>query len=196
MQGRQRYSYSWVAYATATVMDITAFWDLIEKTREASGGGPFEQAELLTNTLVQLPERDILSYDTILHNLMDRAYVANLWEAAYIIGCGCSDDGFMDFRAWLIGRGTGLFEKALANPESLAEVVEAGKETQVEDLMYVASRAYARKTANEEMPPMSRERPELKGESSRDEQSVLARFPKLTAKFWGVACKRIWEAAT
>ena len=64
------------------------------------------------------------------------------------------------------------------------EVVECSQETQVEALLYVAQYAFEKKTAKEEMPWMPQGRPELKGEFSRDEQSVLARFPKLTAKFW------------
>lgn len=172
-------------------MDTKAFWELIDKTGEASGGDPFQQAELLIDALTQLSEDDILVYDSILWDLMDQAYVAELWEAANIIGCGCSDDGFMDFRAWLIGRGKDIFEKALADPENLAEVVEAGQETQVEALLYVAPKAYEKKTSKEESPPMSRERPNLKGEPSPNEQLMLARFPKLTAKFWK-RCKEVY----
>src|SRR5574341_68207 len=174
---------SMVAKHRTTAMDITAFWKIIDETREASGGDPLKQAKLLTEALVQLPENDILRYHSI-HDLMDQAYIAELWEAAYILGCGCSDDGFMDFRAWLIGCGKETFEKALTDPESLAEVVEVGYETQVEALLYVALDAYEKKTGKEEMPLMPREHQKLKGESSRDERSLLARFPKLTTKFW------------
>jgi hypothetical protein len=165
-------------------MDIAAFWELVDKTREASGDNPLEQAKLLTNALAQLPEKEILAYDVLLQRLMDEAYRADLWEAAYILGCGCSDDGFMDFRAWLIGRGKSTFEQALSDPESLAEVVEVGQETQVGVLLYVAPHAYEQKTGKEDMPPLPYERTELKGESSPDQRSILERFPKLTAKFW------------
>ena len=42
---------------------------------------------------------------------------------AYIIGGGCSDDGFWDFRSWLAVRGKRVYLVALRNPESLARVV-------------------------------------------------------------------------
>lgn len=164
-------------------MDITEFWKLISKTLGESIGNSTKQAELLTDALAQLPEDDILIYDSILWDLMHKAYIVDLWEAAYIIGCGCSDDGFMDFRAWLIGRGEDVFEKALIDPESLFDIVETGWETQEGNLLYVAPEAYGMKTGKA-IPPISEESPKLKGEPSRDQQALLARFPKLTEKFW------------
>ncbi len=164
-------------------MDIAAFWELMDKTREASDGDPFKQADLLTEALTQLSENDILTYEAILWDLMDQTFTADLWDAAYIIGCGCGEGGFMDFRAWLIGQGKEVFEKALADPESLVEIVEVGQETQVGSLTYVASHAYERKTGGNDMPPRPRKRPELIGELHEEHEKV-ARFPKLAAKFW------------
>lgn len=164
-------------------MDITAFWNLINKTLAESAGDPFKQAELLTEALAQLHENNILIYDSILWELMNNSYIVDLWEAAYIIGCGCGDDGFMDFRAWLIGRGKDVFEKALIDPESLLDIVETGWETQEGNLLYVAPHAYEIKTGKD-IPPISVESPKLKGKPSGDEKAVLARFPKLTEKFW------------
>lgn len=33
----------------------------------------------------------------------------------------CSDDGFIDFRAWLVGQGRNVYMTALKDPGSLAE---------------------------------------------------------------------------
>ncbi|MFD6821443.1 DUF4240 domain-containing protein [Streptomyces sp. NPDC060085] len=41
--------------------------------------------------------------------------------AAYLIGGGCSNDSFMDFRAGLIALGRDWYEKATADPDSLAD---------------------------------------------------------------------------
>lgn len=164
-------------------MDISTFWKLINKTLRDSVGDSFKQSELLAEALAQLPEADILIYDVILWELMQKAYIVDLWEAAYIIGCGCGDDGFMDFRAWLIGRGKDVFEKALIDPESLLDIVETGWETQEENLLYVAPQAYEMKTGKD-IPPTLEGFTKLKGTPSRDEQALLARFPKLTEKFW------------
>jgi hypothetical protein len=50
----------------------------------------------------------------------DALYRYDLWAAAYLIGGGCSDDGFIDFRAGLIAQGRDWYHKAAASPDSLA----------------------------------------------------------------------------
>ena len=171
-------------------MDVEQFWKLIEQTHQNSHGAPRKQAELLVDELAKLPEAEILLYQSILDDLMDKVYIAELWDLAFIMasGWGCSDDGFMDFRAWLIGQGQHVFEKALSDPESLVDIVEFGQETQWEALLYVAAEAYERSTHKdmETMPSTRRDkpRPELKGILAKDEDKILARFPKAAAKFW------------
>ena len=167
-------------------MDENAFWQLIDEAHAASGGDPRRQRELLTAALAQFSEDEIFTFDKFLMNRMDQAYDAALWEAAFIVGCGCSDDGFTYFRSWLISRGQETFERVLADPEVLAEIVESGEETQWEEFLYVVDYAYEKKTGRDadEMPPRNRDTPILKGESSADEPAILRRFPKLAAKFW------------
>lgn len=45
-------------------------------------------------------------------------YRWDVWAAAYLIGGGCSDDSFMDFRAGLIAQGRDWYQKAAASPAS------------------------------------------------------------------------------
>lgn len=168
-------------------MDKKLFWELIEKTYRASKGDPDKQAKLLIITLAGMSELEIIAYQDIHDDLVDEAYIAELFELAYIMGGGCSNDGFMDFRAWLIGQGKNVFEKALDDPESLIDLVDAGQETQSESLLYVAMKAYELNTGKdiETMPKRKNTMPmKLKGKSSQDEDAMLARFPKATKKFW------------
>ncbi len=164
-------------------MDKTEFWKMIDITHKGGNGNPFKQSELMTDALLKLSEAELLEYDTIFRALMDEAYVVDLWEAAYIIGCGCGDDGFMDFRGWLIGQGKETFEKALLDPESLVDLVERGSETQEGNLFYVAPNVYEIITGKD-LPPISGNPPKLKGQPSGDEKLLLSRFPKLFNKFW------------
>jgi hypothetical protein len=171
-------------------MDVDKFWKLVEKTHQISQGAPDKQANLLIDELAKLSETNSLSYQSILDDLMDKAYIAELWDVAVIMasGWGCSDDGFIDFRAWLIGQGRDVFEKALSDPERLVDVVEFGQETPWEALLYVAMYAYELST-HKDMGTMPNTRrfkpmPELKGTSANDEGERLACFPKATAKFW------------
>jgi hypothetical protein len=171
-------------------MNVEQFWKLIEKTHQNSQGAPRKQADLLIDELAKLSEAEILSYQSILEDMMDRAYIADLWDIGFILasGWGCSDSGFQDFRGWLIGQGQDVYEKALSDPESLVDVVEFGQETQWEVLLYVAIYAYELSTHKDQetMPDtrLHKPIPELKGTLAKDEDKILARFPKAAAKFW------------
>jgi len=70
-----------------------------------------------------------------------QAYRWDLWGAAYIIGGGCSDDGFIDFQYGLIAKGREIYESALANPDSLADLAIPG-EIPNELFGYVADNVY------------------------------------------------------
>ena len=60
-------------------------------------------------------------FDTMARVYMDLAYQYGLWTAANVMERGgCSDDGFMDFRAWLVAQGKEVYLAALADPDSLA----------------------------------------------------------------------------
>ena len=58
---------------------------------------------------------------------------------------GCSDDGFIDFRAWLIAQGREVYFAALADPDSLADVVPYG-DCCFEQLSYVGDYVYEQLT--------------------------------------------------
>lgn len=99
------------------------FWGHIR----ASGPDPLDpeaQAERLTARLAKLPPDDILDFVAHWDRAGDRAYLRELWAAAYLINGGCSDDGFQYFRWWLVLQGRAVYEAAVADPDTLAAVVE------------------------------------------------------------------------
>jgi len=165
-------------------MDITEFWKLIDKTREVASGNARKQSDLLTEELAKLPAEEIISFQTIFYDLKDRAYIGNLWDAAFIIMHYCGDSSFHEFREWLIGRGREACENAIKDPETLVDVLEVGEQI-FPTLLGPAMEAYEQVTG-EQMPPMPKEPAQLKGNPTPDaeEAKILARFPKLTAKFW------------
>ncbi len=174
-------------------MDITTFWALIETAREAGGGDMDKQLELLTDALSELPEQEIIEFERIKLGMMVRAFDADLWEAAWVIGCGCSDDGFAEFRAWLVAQGQNIFEEALKDPESLADVVEADSRLNTQDgrIKDVTGFAYERKTGQWIPMPEDGERPVLKGKLGEQDKRA-AKFPRIVAKLgdceeWGKA---------
>src|SRR5206468_1039467 len=82
------------------------------------------QVKEVAETLKRMSEEEVADFYRIFHSYMDRAYDWNLWAAAYVMNGGCSDDGFIDFRGWLISMGEEVFENAMVNPETLVELVD------------------------------------------------------------------------
>jgi hypothetical protein len=142
-----------------------------------------------------------MEFDRIFGEVVNRAYDWNLWGAAYLIEGGCSDDGFEYFRRWLISMGREVYEAALRDPESLADVAgQPGIEfddlgTEFEEFGYVAYEVYEEKTGRElvdDIQPLSSPGPSARsrepagyGWDFDDEDEVRRRFPKLMAKFGG-----------
>ena len=97
------------------------FWGHIRATRRKD---PEAHAGRLDARLAELPPDEILDFQAIWDDARDRAYRWDVWAAAYLINAGCSDDGFIDFRCWLIVQGREVFAAAVADPDTLAAVVD------------------------------------------------------------------------
>ncbi|QGV78814.1 DUF4240 domain-containing protein [Streptomyces ficellus] len=132
-------------------MDTSAFWTIIEAARSAGGPDrPFGEA--LVDELAALTKDGILRYQERFDEVHDAVYRWDVWAAAYLIGGGCSDDSFMDFRAGLIALGRDWYERAAACPDSLAEhpaVIAAADVYRdealfYEEVNYAASEAFER----------------------------------------------------
>ena len=165
-------------------MNVDTFWQLIDSTRRRSKGDQDEHINALTTALSELPEDEIVAFARIFNVFWARAYSWDLWAAAYIIGGGCSDDGFMDFRAWLISKGRRVYENALITPDSLAKAIGEDEECQIEGFQYVAGRAWAKRTGRDyyDFPhPEAPDTPEPSGLAWKEESEddLSARCPKL-----------------
>lgn len=171
-------------------MDREQFWRIIDSAVHESQGKLDVRRDSVLRQLVALPESDILDFGRILLELADAAYRWDLWAAAYIIDGGCSDDGFDDFRMWLISRGRDAYDAALRDPETLAEWQRGEQAIFFETFRAVPREAYAAKTGHDLGPIFSfrgtRPPPrEPVGERWERDEELAARFPKLYALFWG-----------
>ena len=126
-------------------MDRSTFWKIIDTSRKKAKRDPNEQLERLRERLEDLDPAAIVEFGTIFNEYSSRAYTWELWAAAYLIGGGCSDDGFLDFRGWLISKGEKVYERALKDPQSLGRVVKDDEDCQHEGFQYVAARAWKNK---------------------------------------------------
>ena len=169
-------------------MDHRQFWKIIDASRRQANGDLDAQVEALREQLQALPPEEVVRFQELFDEYWARAYRWDLWGAAYIIGGGCSDDGFMDFRAWLISKGERAYEAALKDPESLVQVVKVEDEDcQFEGFQYVASQVWEEKTgrAMDEFPREKLEHSNCPAgeEWSEEGEDLKRRFPRLWKKF-------------
>jgi hypothetical protein len=167
------------------------FWEIIDSTLQAAKKGQSAQKEKLAEILSRRSTDELIEFDCIYNKFLDQAYTWDLWGAAYIMGGGCSDDAFIDFRSWLISRGKDVYYNALSDPESLVDVeqtpVDPGEVFPFfEDFEYVVDEVYEDKTG-EELPELCQDYPPgPQGEEWEESDEALSRrFPKLWAKFGG-----------
>lgn len=129
-----------------TEINQDSFWDLIHETKNACGQDMDAMLAYLKDRLVSMGPTQAQNFHDIIHAYEDLADKFGLWDAAGIMKeYGCSDDGFIDFRAWLIAQGREVYFAALADPDSLADVVPYG-DCCFEQLSYVGDYAYEQLT--------------------------------------------------
>ncbi|WP_405692161.1 DUF4240 domain-containing protein [Streptomyces sp. NBC_00057] len=170
-------------------MDETEFWEIIDSTREAAEGDPEDQADLLVERLVRLDPEAVLDFARHFEARYNRAYRWEVWGAAAVLLGGASDDAFDFFRCWLIGQGREIFEGALHDPDSLADLLDDFDEEidgDAEDLGYAADEAYEQLTGvvtpDLGLPPQASE-PEGTPFSFEDDAALAERFPALWERF-------------
>ncbi|MFE9769896.1 DUF4240 domain-containing protein [Streptomyces sp. NPDC005808] len=172
-------------------MDETEFWELVDATREGAEGDPDEQADLLVERLIQLDPDSVLDFARHFEYRYNRAYRWDLWGAAWVLLDGASDDAFDFFRCWLIGQGRDVFEGAVHDPDSLAELVEDFDDEidgDGEELGYAADEAYEQLTGvvapDLGIPPAPPE-PEGTPVDFENESALAERYPRLWERFKG-----------
>ena len=166
-------------------MDRDIFWQMIEDARKRSHGDLEAERLILIDELSKKSEAEIIEFYIIYETVLSETYHADLWNACTLINCGCHEDGFLNFRAWLIAQGKEIFYQAVNDPETLVAVVSQDNRHKVrfEVFSYVALDAYENKTGYEleleniELPSPGR----LVGKLL-EQNKLSAKFPRLAAK--------------
>lgn len=169
-------------------MTETEFWSLIDSVRQSATAAS-DTPKRLIDHLKETSVQDIVDFGRLFRDASRTAYDERLWAAAYAINGGCSDDSFHNFRSWLVVQGKEFYSRALADPDSLAEIDLPSAE-QIFDLGFdaggVASKAYEAKTGLKDysrklgvLPP-----PTLKNQGVWGEDDALFKqvVPRLYAK--------------
>jgi hypothetical protein len=172
-------------------MDETEFWELVDASRAAAEDDPDEQADQLVERLVRLDPDAVLDFARHFESRYNRAYRWDLWGAAWVLLDGASDDAFDFFRCWLIGQGREVYEGALHDPDTLADLlVDFDEEVDGdgEELGYAADEAYEQLTGTVApdlgIAPAASE-PEGSSFDLENETLLAERYPALWDRFKG-----------
>ena len=157
------------------------FWSIINEVRTTAGDDFSDRVQVLREKLSALSAEDIEQFDNIYFEQILNAYRWSLWGAVYIINNGCSDDGFRYFCDWLISEGQEVYENAIEDPETLAELDEV-EAFEFEEFGYVAAEVYEEKTGDE-IPSSDSSYPDEPGGEQWDEEELNRLYPKLADKY-------------
>ncbi|WP_433831861.1 DUF4240 domain-containing protein [Flavobacterium anhuiense] len=133
-------------------MDKTEFWKIIEYSIAKSNNDRSQQEKVIIEKLATYNPEQIIEFEVIFRQLIIEADDFKIMAVQKIIEGYVSDDSFLYFRCWLIGKGEKIYTETLKNPEFLAgNIYEDEDELHYfEELMYVATDAYKIKTGKKE----------------------------------------------
>ena len=155
-------------------MNEELFWEILEGDKT---GGVAERLETLPERLAAFTPKAIKEFGVLLREKFDAAYRTDVWALAYLLRGGCSDDSFMEFRAWLILLGRRIYEEAVADPDSFDVGRFDGSGTASLSLLDAPAVAYELR-AGKSLPHSRRRAGALKGPKV-DEADFAALLPRV-----------------
>jgi hypothetical protein len=167
------------------------FWAIIARATADRPGTPAEVADRAAADLAGRDPEEIVAWGRHFDKVMVASGTEDLWAAAYLINGGCSDDGFDNFRGWLIAHGREAVARSVKTPDSLAEMpaVKAAAATGVvfeaEEVLSIAAMAYSQATGSD-LP--AGESPVTRPDAADlwdfdNEEEMQRRLPRLSALF-------------
>lgn len=128
------------------VLNKDAFWNLIGEAKAKCGKNQKAYEKYIHRKLMALPSQASQDFHDTMQAYIDLSRCFGLWDAAGIMKeYGCSDDGFIDFRCWLISQGKETYLNALKDPDSLCNV-ESYEDCSFEMLCYAGDICYEKLT--------------------------------------------------
>lgn len=102
-------------------MNRSEFWQLIDDLIIKTSGDLDLFEERLDDHLSSRSGEEILDFATHFAQLLADTCTSDIHGAALIIGCGNSEDGFLDFRRWIVLQGRSSFEQIMRDPDWLGD---------------------------------------------------------------------------
>jgi hypothetical protein len=169
-------------------VDLQEFWALVESARSDAGGELGEDGAALAKALsVRLSaRRDAEQFGRTFADLVRQAATWDLYGAAYLIGGGCDDGGFEDFRFGLVAAGREIYDNALSDADSLAGYAVVAEAAEWDDDSAVFAELVGDEVARITGVPQ-RESVEKAGQEFDvdDDDAMRFRLPRLSALYLG-----------
>lgn len=161
-------------------MTTEQFWEIIERTHDRE---MTRNEEKLLAALLELPDEELIEFDRLWTEHEYRLYTTLLWGVAYLAQGGCSDDGFMDWRNWIISCGRKAYETALANPDELVPLIDSEPDAGQEGIGYTCMRALEERKLKDKVAEGPAHPAEPTGAEWNDEHDLEPLLPKTYARF-------------
>ncbi len=162
-------------------VDENALWRIIEQTRQKAAGDIARQPGELRKLLSKRRPAEVAAFGRRMSAVLDQAHTNDLGHAAGLLLGGVGDDSFQDFRVWLLCHGRATFQRALTDPDSIADVpFDEGEEDfgAAERFGYVAADVYEELTGDEPPDDFDLDAADI-DDSWYDDATLRRRFPRL-----------------
>lgn len=132
-------------------LDEKLFWELMETSLRLADGDSERQRDELAALLIKFAPKEVGKFQRLLVKFVNKLAGPKLLSVAQQILRGCTEDQFLDFRAWVVSQGLSSFETARSNAQKLlstpgSEGVDSGG---AEWLLYLASEIHEELTGED-----------------------------------------------
>jgi hypothetical protein len=176
---------------TILLMRTDDFWAVIDRATADRPGSPGEVAKRAIAELGASDPAEIVAWGRHLDKVMVASGKEDLWAAAYLINGGSTDEGFDNFRGWLIAHGRDVLARSVREPDALAELPEVraaatnGANFEAGEVLAIAAEAYQEATGT---PLPAAEAVVTRPDAADlwdfdDEEEMTKRLPRLSALF-------------
>lgn len=169
-------------------MDEDEFWAIVGAVEPTVADDPEGFDEALADGLASMSAEEVVAFGNLWTAQANRAFTWDVWGAAWLLRGDAFDWEFTSFRDRLIALGRTVFERTLADPDSLVDVPVDWRDGDEEDevwLSLAAGEAYERLTGEDIADAEPAEEPEPDepaGEPWTTLEELAARLPRTAAR--------------
>jgi hypothetical protein len=162
-------------------MDDDRFWAFIGAARDAAGDDVEDRVAGLEQVLLDHHPDEVMAFQHKYDEMLARACRWDLRGAAHLLVGSSSEDVFRHFRDWLLSEGEAVFEAALADPDSLADVQQE-EDFELEAFGLVAAEVFEQMT-DRPLPQGPSADPATPAGKAWHEDELPALLPRLARRF-------------